>query len=275
MGTSLVSAKVRRGECDTGIDPKNQVYSIAKWAQDAGKGTGIVTTTRITHASPAGNYAHVAERNWESDYDVAKDGCDPNKVADIAKQLVQGDVGKKFKVILGGGRYEFINNTMFDEEEKRGRRIDGLNLIDEWKMERSKLGHAEYVWDNRGLKKFDAAKTDYLLGLFEDSHCYKNLDIKLQQLQETEPTLTEMTEAAIKVLEKEPNGFYLFVEGGLIDHTHHANTARYMVNETEEFANAIDLARRMTSEDDTLIVVTSDHGHTMTYSGYAVSIYFV
>lgn len=77
-----------------------------------------------------------------------------------------------------------------------------------------------------------------------------------------------MTEKAIKILQKEKNGFFLFVEGGEIDFGHHANLAHKALDETVEFAKAIQKAADLTSEEDTLIVVTADHAHTMSMSGY-------
>lgn len=83
-----------------------------------------------------------------------------------------------------------------------------------------------------------------------------------------EPTIVEMTEAAIKVLSKDDKGFYLFVEGGLIDWAHHDNQAHLSLDETIMLSRAVARAVEMTSRMDTLIVVTSDHAHTMTVSGY-------
>lgn len=83
-----------------------------------------------------------------------------------------------------------------------------------------------------------------------------------------EPTLVEMTEAAINVLSKGDKGYYLFVEGGQIDMAHHFNLAHLSLDETVMFSRAVDRAYQMTSRTDTLIVVTSDHSHTMTVNGY-------
>jgi len=85
-----------------------------------------------------------------------------------------------------------------------------------------------------------------------------------------QPTLAEMTRKAIEILKKEENGFFLFVEGGLIDAAHHQTVARMALDETVELSKAVQQAVDMTSEDDTLIVVTSDHSHTMTMAGYPV-----
>lgn len=83
-----------------------------------------------------------------------------------------------------------------------------------------------------------------------------------------EPTLVEMTEAAINVLSKGDNGYYLFVEGGQIDMAHHANIPHLSLDETVMLSKAVQRAVEMTSREDTLIVITSDHSHTMTLSGY-------
>lgn len=78
-----------------------------------------------------------------------------------------------------------------------------------------------------------------------------------------------MTEAAIRVLaNKTENGYYLFVEGGNIDWAHHETHAHVALDETVMLSNAVKRAVEMTSRDDTLIVVTSDHSHTMTLNGY-------
>lgn len=109
-----------------------------------------------------------------------------------------------------------------------------------------------------------SADTEYLLGLFDKSHCQYHLDAN----PETEPTLAEMTEAAIKVLSRDDAGYFLFVEGGRIDHAHHDTLAWKALDETEQFSIAIQKAVDITSRSDTLIVVTSDHAHTMSMSGY-------
>lgn len=85
------------------------------------------------------------------------------------------------------------------------------------------------------------------------------------------PSLAEMTEAAIKIVSKgngAKNGFFLFIEGGRIDHGHHATLAHKALDETAELSKAIEKALQMTNEENTLIVVTSDHAHTMSMSGY-------
>lgn len=185
--------------------------------------------------------------------------------------MVENEVSKKFKIVLAGGREEFRDSSVLDEELKPGKRGDGRDLIKEWVETRSQQGNATFVYNKRGLNAI-TDDTDYVLGLFNHGHCPYNIEI-LDKYPTTKPTLTEMTKAAIKHLQRQnnENGFFLFVEGALIDKAHHDNYARIALDETREFSKAIELARNMTNEDDTLIVVTADHSHTMTYSGYPVS----
>lgn len=88
--------------------------------------------------------------------------------------------------------------------------------------------------------------------------------------EDKEPSLLQMTTKAIELLSKNPEGYFLFVEGGQIDLGHHDTNARMALDEAAEFSKAIDYAKRAVNEEDTLIIVTADHGHTMTFSGYPV-----
>lgn len=265
LGTIGVTAAVVRSDCKASQRPENQVNSILRWAQDAGKMTGIVTTTRVTHASPSGTYAHAATRDWESDKDVRKDKVDPEECPDIAQQLVTGETGRNINVILGGGRREFRSSKVRDEEGEKGHRKDGRDLIDEWRREKKdRRANATYVWDRQGLLGVQPETTDYLLGLFEASH----MEYHMAANPDTEPTLSEMVRTAIRVLSKGKEGFFLFVEGGKIDLAHHKARARRALDETIEFAKAVQAAQELTSVQDTLTVVTADHAHTMSISGY-------
>ncbi|XP_065093665.1 membrane-bound alkaline phosphatase-like [Ochlerotatus camptorhynchus] len=243
-----------------------EFLGLLKWAQEAGMATGLVTNTRITHATPAGTYASVADRDWEDDSFVKKAGCDVNEYPDIAHQLIHGEVGKNFKVILGGGRAHFVPSTQMDDENVAGSRTDGRNLINEWKE--AHPGNSEYVWNKAGLQSIDVENTENVLGLFQSGHCLYNLEIDDLKLGAVKPKLSEMVEVALKVLSNSANGFFLFVEGGKIDMAHHGTQPRLALEETVEFSRAIELAHKMTNVEDTLIVVSSDHGHTMTYNGY-------
>lgn len=246
---------------------ESEFLGLLKWAQDAGMATGVVTNARITHATPAGAYASVANRDWEDDSAVTSGGCDATKYPDVAHQLVHGEVGKKLNVALGGGRRHFVPKTQVDDESVAGYRSDGRNLIDEWKAVHP--NNAAYVWNKTALQSIDVASTENVLGLFDTGHIQFNLEIDDLQLGAVKPKLTEMVDAALKMLTKNKDkGFFLFVEGARIDMAHHDSRPRLALDETAEFSRAIELAREATSVEDTLIVVSSDHGHTMTYNGY-------
>ncbi|KAM7358933.1 alkaline phosphatase 9 [Cochliomyia hominivorax] len=261
-GTIGVNAAVLRDDCEGMKNASNYVYSIGKWAMDAEKSAGFVTTTRVTHASPSGVYAHTADRNWESNSDI-ESACGANHgLDDIAQQLIYGEVGSKLKVMMGGGKSAFVDKSLY----ANGWRTDGRNLLEEYQ----KLSPTNKLVETKAqLDELDLAKTDRLLGVFNDDHLDYHLDA-LANPNNTQPTLEEMTKKAIEFmqLQNENNGYFLFIEGGRIDMGHHDTKARKALDETKEFSQAIALARKMTSEDDTLIVVTADHSHAFSVAGY-------
>lgn len=134
--TAAVALNDCRGENNTAY----HVESIAKWAQDSGMATGLVTTTSVTHASPAGVYAHTANRNFENNQALINEGGDPSLCTDIATQLVDGDVGRNLRVVMGGGRREFMRTDETDSDGKPGLRTDGMDLIQRWKDQQAALG---------------------------------------------------------------------------------------------------------------------------------------
>lgn len=256
-----VDGRVKLNDCAASMESVNQVSSVADWAQRAGKAAGIVTTTTVTHASPSAAYAHSSNRHFECDADVANNMNDTVDCQDIASQLVNNRPGNAFKVIFGGGRTKFIPKTERDVDGNMGERLDGINLIEQWKSERD---NAYVVYDKVGLDSLNLAESDYVMGLFTPGHMNFNLDAD----REKEPTLIEMTDAAVRLLQKEENGYFLFVEGGRIDHGHHESKAHKALDETLQFSEAIKRAIELTDREDTLIVVTSDHAHTLSISGY-------
>ncbi|XP_049873720.1 alkaline phosphatase, tissue-nonspecific isozyme-like [Pectinophora gossypiella] len=259
-GTVGLSGAVKRGDCESQKDGEHSLTGLVDWAQRAGKRTGVVTTTRVTHATPAASFAHSADRRWESDSDL------PNgfQCPDIAKQLVRGKVGSRIDIVFGGGRKNFFPKSEKDAEGHYGYRSDKTDLIREWLIKKINLGvPAKYVYNRKQLMKLNKKENHSVLGLFSPDHMPYHLEA-----EEDDPTLSEMTVKAIELLDNK-NGFFLFVEGGRIDTAHHEAKARKALDETAEFAKAVEAALRMVNPEDTLVVVTSDHSHTMTYSGYS------
>lgn len=251
-----------RANCGTadGYDLKTAL----ELAEDKGLSTGIISTARVTHATPAATYAKVPERNWESDNNLPEEAVS-NGCKDIAAQLVELDAGDGIDVVLGGGRRHFIPETTTDSEGKAGKRTDGRDLTAEW-LERYSDQTAAYVEDQTSFAGLDLSSTNKLLGLFNSSHMEYNAD-RLNDIG-GEPSLTEMTEGALSVLEQNDSGYLLMVESGRIDHAHHAGNAYRALDDAIEFASAVQYAMDNTDPEETLIVVTADHSHVFTIAGY-------
>lgn len=167
-----------------------------------------------------------------------------------------------FKVIFGGGRRKFTPNTLTDPvSNKKGDRIDGRNLIDEWKtkMENGKARH-KYITTREELLNLNSNDYDHVLGLFNFDHMEFESD-RNKTGPNAEPSIVEMTEKAIQILRKNPNGYFLLVEGGKIDHAHHNTNARRALDDFVVFDDSIGKAIEMVSLDDTLVVVSADHSH--------------
>ncbi|XP_076365007.1 alkaline phosphatase-like [Tachypleus tridentatus] len=261
-GTLGVNGKVKNENCDSSKNKSNHLSSVLQWAQEGGKSTGFVTTTRVTHATPAGLYAHSASRDWEASSPEGDTEC-----PDIALQLIKHNPGKNIQVILGGGRQSFFPDDEPDIESKEmGKRKDGQNIVNEWLDNKKNISSkVHYVYNLQGFENVTADETDYLLGLFEYGHMQYEFE---RVVNNNEPSIADMTKKAIEILSKNPKGYFLLVEGGRIDHGHHDGMAMRALEEVVTFDKAIKLALEMTNRDDTLLLVTADHSHTMTISGY-------
>lgn len=252
---------VVRGSCASARE--HAVDSIFDLAEQAGLATGIVTTARITHATPAAAYAHVPEREWEVDSQIpdAQRSC-----KDIARQLVEYQPGDGIDVIFGGGRRHFMPGEHKDPEyqDRRGHRMDGADLIETWREGAG--ASARYIWNRAQFDALASNPPGQVLGLFERSHMRYEADRSKDIAGE--PSLSEMTAKAISLLQRNPRGYFLLVEGGRIDHGHHDGNAYRALTDTIAFARAVGAAKRSTRVQDTLIIVTSDHGHTLRIAGY-------
>ncbi|MEM9624565.1 MAG: alkaline phosphatase, partial [Pseudomonadota bacterium] len=165
----------------------------------------------------------------------------------------------------GGGRANFLPVTEADPEypDKQGRRTDGRHLINEWLAGGSAR---TYVWNQGQFATYQVQAARQLLGLFEPSHLQFEADRSKDPAGE--PSLTDMTRLALSQLQKNDSGYFLLVESGRIDHAHHFSNAYRALTDTVEFANAIAAAVAMVDLEKTLILVTADHSHTLTISGY-------
>jgi alkaline phosphatase len=247
IGVLGIGPEATRGVCREAL--AHPLPLVGEEAKQRGLALGIVTTTRLTHATPAAVYARSADRDWEADSNIPADqqgqGC-----KDIALQLAEA----QFDVALGGG------TAMFYGKEKGGRRSEANADLPAWWARKN---DGTVVKDAAGLVAAPMNKP--VLGLFNPSHMTYMAERKPDS---SEPTLTDMTAQALRRLKADPDGFFLMVEGGRIDHGHHAGQAGYALEETVEFARAVQWAVDHTDPANTLILVTADHSHTLTISGY-------
>jgi len=253
-GVLSVDDNAERGICSS--QKGNELPTLFDLANEKGKATGIVTTARLTHATPAAMYAHSVERNWESD-DKLTDEAKKNGCRDIAQQLIDHQKQTPLTVAFGGGRRHFLPAPN-GEKTKQARRKDQQNLIEQWQA----IPNHFYLSDSEALESMDIKKGSYL-GLFASSH------LDYQHKRDTQqPSLIVMTQKAVERLEQDQGGYVLMIEAGRIDHGHHAGNAFSALNETIELAQTVEWLVQHVNLDETLIVVTADHSHTFTLAGY-------
>jgi len=259
-GVLSVSDASDRANCASSLG--HEVMTAVELAEDKGMRTGVVSTARITHATPAATYAHSSERNWENNAKLPQEAID-NGCKDIADQLINFSYGDGIEVVMGGGRREFIPTTTTDLEGKSGKRTDGRDLRQEWKTAHPQ---GKYIETQAEFDATDASDGKKIFALFNSSHMQYEQDRANDVAGE--PSLTEMTHKAIESLQQGNKGFFLTVESGRVDHAHHAGNAYNALSDTIEFAKAVAMADEMTNDEDTLIIVTADHSHVFTIAGY-------
>ncbi|MFD0740450.1 alkaline phosphatase [Lysobacter koreensis] len=273
MSAMATGVKTRAGVLSIGQQPllgdcagarANPLLTLWELAAHSGLATGVVTTARVTHATPGATFSHSAHRNWENDSQVSEAGKAAGCI-DIARQLVESPYGRGPNVLMGGGRREFMPVQQRDPEydDKVGQRLDGRDLIAAWQQRHP---GGRYVWNAAQLRQAPADAP--LLALFEPSHMQFEHDRKRDPAGE--PTLAEMTRAAITRLQQNPAGYVLLVEAGRIDHAHHFGNAHRALTDTIALSEAVQAATELASADDTLILVTADHSHTLSFVGYPV-----
>ena len=227
------------------------VPTLGELAKQRGMAVGVVTTTRVTDATPGAVFAHACHRSMETD---------------IAAALVPGGAGYNaalgangIDVLLGGGTDAFVSKA------QGGKRADGRDLLGELRAKgfRSASNTAE-------LNALNGASRAPLVGLF----ARENLSYDAMRDPARDPGLAAMTAKAIDVLSKNPKGFFLMVEGGLIDLALHDTQAKRALQEVVAFDNTLKatIARMRVLDPglkNTLIVVTADHDHTLLLNGYS------
>jgi alkaline phosphatase len=222
----------------TGVKTKNgyigvdedgaALETILEIAEGQGMATGLVTTAQVTDATPAAFAAHVSDRY---------------RMQEVALQMLESGVD----VLLGGGENDFLPRSIDGKYPSPGNRTDRKNLI----LNNLGIpgGFDEWVWDAAGLAAVNPA-ADRLIGLFADEVMPRPYS----------PTLAQMTEAAIGILSRDPEGFFLMVEGGGIDRAAHDRDARNVIGDVTGFDEAVQVGLEYAAlHPDTLVIVAADH----------------
>jgi alkaline phosphatase len=229
----------------------NELTTFSEIVSGLDKSVGVVSTARITHATPAAVYAKTASRDWE---DSVPEGCDSQ--VDIAQQLMNAMQAGTIDFAMGGGGRFFLP-TDVEMGGLKGTRVDGMNLI-----EAATGNGVQFASDGESFAALDLSGSAPVLGLFDDSHMQYEAD------RSGEPSLAEMTKAAISYLSTNENGFYLEIEAGRVDHANHDGNAFRTLTDGVAFAEAVAMADELTNDEDTLIIVTADHEHAIAFNGY-------
>ena len=232
--TNIGTINVRPGQKYEGCGSIPAIKTLTDRSHSAGKSVGIVTTTRITHATPAAMFAHADNRNWESDNEVPREAKDAG-CKSIAQQMVESEA----EIIIGGGTSKFSENQLITLK-----------------------ANYTFAENKADMKNFKDGK---LRALFSKSH----MSFEADRDPAEQPSLAEMTETAIKNLKSNQEGYVLMVEAGRIDHAHHGTNAFRALTDAQALNEAVKVAIEMASEE-TLIMVTADHSHVFTMAGYPV-----
>ena len=227
------------------------VPTILELAKASGKSVGAVTTTEMTHATPASTFAHA---------------CDRDNLYSMAGRIVPGSadyngaLGDGVDVLMGGGRNLF---TPYHASANKKGRGDGRNLLAEFAAR-------GYTVAANAAQMQAAPVGRKFIGIYSD---VSHMDYEIER-RASQPALSQMALKALDLLAPNPKGFFLMVEGGKIDHALHDSNAKRALVETIAFDDAIKaVLERMQTLDpglrNTLIVVTADHDHTLVMNGYA------
>lgn len=214
-----------------GLDEDNKILeNFTEIIDRYGYVSSLISTSEITHATPAAYASHVDLR-WKTD--------------EISLQMMDSNV----MTILGGGRHFFL------PEDLGGKRSDGLNLLEQ--MESSRM----VMTEKKELDSFDHSDLGKVVGLFADEALR---DKEKPENHVFEPSSSEMLNFAInrseKFNENGCKGFFIMLEGSQVDWAGHANDLNYLKREMQDFDEAVELALDYATQNpDTLVIATADH----------------
>ena len=234
-GTALAAGYKTNNGMIAMLPDKTKVKTLIEAAEEKGMGTGLISTTRLTHATPAVFAAHNESRGNENE---------------IAVEMAASGVD----FIAGGGYRHFVPQNWTAGKSKRE---DGRDLL--WEMKEN--GYNMFVSENDTQRFLDYTPKgeEKLIGLFTNSHMPYEVD-RVNEGSEV-PSLAQLTQKGIEVLSKYDDGFFVMIESGRIDHACHANDPAGTIHDTLAFDESIKAAYDfyLQHPDETLIVVVGDH----------------
>jgi alkaline phosphatase len=248
--TQIASGKAAGSEMIGADAQGNPVETILEKAKKMGKATGLVSDTRLTHATPAAFAAHQSRRAKENEIavDLLNNGADVMLSGGL-RYFIPQEAGETASAV-----HKELAKMTGGAVELKSARKDSRNLI----AEAEQKGYA-VAFTKQQLEQAAGGK---ILGLFSSSMMPDALQQQAEQNnpQRTVPKLKEMTQKALATLAQQENGFFLMVEAGQIDQAEHANDAGWLLHELlvmdETLRVILDWVKQ---RDDTLLVVLADH----------------
>ena len=254
-----------RGECKAVT--QDSLPTLVELAEEAGLATGLISTSRITDATPAAAYAHVPDRKWETDSKTPPNALMIENCGDIARQMLTFNKGDGIDIVMGGGRENFFSRDFYDTEypKQKGWRLSKIDLVSEWIQKKS---GRKYIWNAEQFDRLNADSRGQILGLFEPKEML--FEAERRRNPGNEPSLSEMTNFAVRYLQNlgSERGFFLIVEAARIDHGNHFKNPYLALTETIELSEAVRQTLALSDLNETLIMVTADHSSSLAFTGY-------
>lgn len=251
--TALASGHKTYNNAINWSNDDKKLKHIGEYAVENGKALGVITSVQWSHATPAGFLAHNVSRN---------------EYAAIGKEIVESGLAT---VVMGSGHpaYDENGKSMTPKDDKAYRYVGGKAVWDRLVAGKTDYKHIETKADFVALAdgKLNMGNKTKLVGTVQNHATlqFNRAGVAAGELLDNQPDLATMTRGALNLIAKNPNGFMLMVEGGAVDWAAHANNLPRLIEEQIDFNHAVEAAvawvEKNSSWDETLVIVTTDHGN--------------
>ena len=259
---TTMATGVKTYDAAIGVDVDGKrLKNALELAEEKGKATGVVTSVEWTHATPAGFVAHNENRN---NYEA------------IGIEMVDASAAE---VIMGAGHPWYDANGILKSTPNTFRYVggeptwdalvagtaggdaDGDGIADPWTLIQTRAEFQSLMSGPTPKRVLGTAQVFETLQQGRSGDAFA--DPYVAPRIETVPTLTEMTVAALNILDNDPDGLYLMVEGGAVDWASHSNQSGRMIEEAIEFERAVEAVvgwvQKNSNWGETLLIITGDH----------------